>query len=399
MKPDEIRHLLGGYATGTLTPEEQQLLFEAALADQDLFDSLMREQALKEALETPAVRRELIAALDAKPSWWRRLTAGVRWPYPVAGVAALAAAAITVVVIVRQTPPQTPVASIARDESPKPAATVAAPKLEARAPARVPPPAPSTKPAQSVAAVETPRAAEPAPQPVSAVGGPSGGVIGGIIGGVIGGAPPPPPPPPRANEQRESAQPAKQAAPREPVVAPAATAADSTQFRAPVLAASTGSPRARELYDQPAAGAARAKRAMPGFRAISPAAVAPLGFRYVAETHRLTVESNADSTLYLFRRLASGDWAPLTPGGLSLKARTPVTPPFSKADVAAPAPKAIAILYRSPSTALAQSGPDLTEAIEQLRRSTAPPLAGSSEGSVYAVSTGSGPLVVPLDIP
>ena len=43
-----IQKLLGGYATGTLTPEEQQLLFEAALSDQELFDALAREQSLRD---------------------------------------------------------------------------------------------------------------------------------------------------------------------------------------------------------------------------------------------------------------------------------------------------------------------------------------------------------------
>ena len=44
MSPEDIKKLLGGYATGTLTTEEQQALFAAALEDQELFDSLAREQ-------------------------------------------------------------------------------------------------------------------------------------------------------------------------------------------------------------------------------------------------------------------------------------------------------------------------------------------------------------------
>ena len=81
--PDEVRALLGGYATGTLTPEEQQRLFDAALQDQDLFDELAREQALKEAFDDPAVRRELLEVLD-RPSWRDRFAAWLRWPIPVA---------------------------------------------------------------------------------------------------------------------------------------------------------------------------------------------------------------------------------------------------------------------------------------------------------------------------
>jgi hypothetical protein len=64
MRPEEIRKLLGGYATGTLTPEEQQALFAAAMEDQDLFDALAREQALRDLLRDPAARGELLSALD-----------------------------------------------------------------------------------------------------------------------------------------------------------------------------------------------------------------------------------------------------------------------------------------------------------------------------------------------
>ena len=39
MNREDIQKLLGGYATGTLTPEEQQALFSAALEDQELFDA------------------------------------------------------------------------------------------------------------------------------------------------------------------------------------------------------------------------------------------------------------------------------------------------------------------------------------------------------------------------
>ena len=56
MSPEDIKKLLGGYATGTLTAEEQQALFAAALEDQELFDALAREQALRDLLSDPASR-------------------------------------------------------------------------------------------------------------------------------------------------------------------------------------------------------------------------------------------------------------------------------------------------------------------------------------------------------
>ncbi len=61
------RGLLGGYATGTLSEDERRLLFEVAMEDQEIFDELGREQALKEMLETPGVRDRLAAALGPAP--------------------------------------------------------------------------------------------------------------------------------------------------------------------------------------------------------------------------------------------------------------------------------------------------------------------------------------------
>lgn len=72
MSREDIARLLGGYATGTLTPEEQQALFAAALEDQALFDELAREQALRDVLREPAARGQLLAALEDRPRWYRR---------------------------------------------------------------------------------------------------------------------------------------------------------------------------------------------------------------------------------------------------------------------------------------------------------------------------------------
>ena len=67
MKPEDARKLLGGYATGTLSVEERKALFEAALADQELFNAVADEEALRELLADPAYRRELVAELREKP--------------------------------------------------------------------------------------------------------------------------------------------------------------------------------------------------------------------------------------------------------------------------------------------------------------------------------------------
>lgn len=57
-------HLLGGYATNTLTDEEKRQLFEAALNDQTLFDALADEEALKVMLADPEARQRILASLQ-----------------------------------------------------------------------------------------------------------------------------------------------------------------------------------------------------------------------------------------------------------------------------------------------------------------------------------------------
>jgi hypothetical protein len=90
MTREEVRKLLGGYATGTLTEAEQAVLFAMALEDQELFDELGREQALRDLMRDPAAKAEMLAALDAageRRAWWqmRPLMAGLA----MAGVAVL----------------------------------------------------------------------------------------------------------------------------------------------------------------------------------------------------------------------------------------------------------------------------------------------------------------------
>ena len=97
MSPQEIKKLLGGYATGTLTAEEQQALFAAALEDQELFDALAREQSLRDLLRDPAARAELLGALDAPArrfGFWQWLRRPV-----VAGLATACVLAIAVIAV------------------------------------------------------------------------------------------------------------------------------------------------------------------------------------------------------------------------------------------------------------------------------------------------------------
>ncbi len=89
MSERNLEKLLGGFAADTLTPDEQQQLYSAALQDQELFNSLADEQGLKELLADPVVRRRLLQALektrsttDRNPtSWldWFRRPSGLAW--------------------------------------------------------------------------------------------------------------------------------------------------------------------------------------------------------------------------------------------------------------------------------------------------------------------------------
>ena len=53
MKDEDIQNLLGGFATDTLTDRERELLFTASLTNQELFNALADDQALREFLAIP----------------------------------------------------------------------------------------------------------------------------------------------------------------------------------------------------------------------------------------------------------------------------------------------------------------------------------------------------------
>src|SRR5580658_104270 len=125
MTQDEIRKLLGGYASNELTADERRILFEAALEDQELFNALEKEDALRELLEDPVTRDQVRRALESpvatksRPSFWSR-----RWAF---GVAIPAVMAVIVIVIMnragapRLIAPPVEIASTPMAPSPKPA--------------------------------------------------------------------------------------------------------------------------------------------------------------------------------------------------------------------------------------------------------------------------------------
>ena len=161
MTRDEIRGLIGGYATGSLTEAERKALFEAALEDQELFDELAREQALKELLDEPGVKARMLAALAPRPRpMWARA-----WVWAAAG--SFAVAAIAGIVLLKTPPQQEKTQEIAQATAP--AAPVPPPIV---APAAVPPPVVLNQAAPAVPAPalkKTPPPAEPA-APVASQG-------------------------------------------------------------------------------------------------------------------------------------------------------------------------------------------------------------------------------------
>jgi len=107
---DDILDLLGRYATGSLTEEERQRLFDAALNDEELFEELAREQELKMLLDQPGARGRMIRALDPP----RRKTA---WIF---GIAATVAMSVAIMIILRRPSPKPTPVSVARVAPPAP---------------------------------------------------------------------------------------------------------------------------------------------------------------------------------------------------------------------------------------------------------------------------------------
>ena len=100
MSEHDLEKLLGGFAANTLTPEERSRLYTAALQDQQLFNALADEQALKELLADPDVRRRLLQALQqpgaSESGWARPWWAWFRKPAGLAFAGGLAAAVFAI---------------------------------------------------------------------------------------------------------------------------------------------------------------------------------------------------------------------------------------------------------------------------------------------------------------
>src|SRR3954470_4992246 len=103
MTDEDIRKLLGGYATHTLSATEEKALFEAALHDEKLFAALADEQALREMLDDPGNRAAMLRALEppVRSQWFR-------WMAPLSLAAGLVVIA-SVVYVFQRAPVEAPV--------------------------------------------------------------------------------------------------------------------------------------------------------------------------------------------------------------------------------------------------------------------------------------------------
>ena len=213
MSRDEVQKLLGGYATGTLTPEERAALFEAALDDQDLFDQLAREQPLADLFADSTARAQLLAALEERPQPWYKRWAS--WGVPALATALIVAGVAVWRVSQNAARPvevakvEAPVAATAPRSEPvdTPLPTNAAPKPHMPAPPvaarrqaqaeNVPVDALKNEvkkeadaaPAQAAGSLGQPAAA-PVPAPPLPQASSGARAMMGASGGVIGGVPP-----------------------------------------------------------------------------------------------------------------------------------------------------------------------------------------------------------------
>ncbi|MGD0132831.1 MAG: DUF4384 domain-containing protein [Bryobacteraceae bacterium] len=110
MTQEEIRKLLGGYATDALSADERRMLFEAALEDQELFNALQNEDALRELLADPVSRAQVRQALEPSKS----TRAGFAWRRWLWGVAMPAVVAVIVIALMNRARTPEPVEQLAR---------------------------------------------------------------------------------------------------------------------------------------------------------------------------------------------------------------------------------------------------------------------------------------------
>lgn len=168
MSKEEIRKLLGGYSSNTLTESERKALFEAALEDQEVFNALQQEQALKSLLDDPATRAQVRQALEQQPSGRQMAGTRMRW-WAWGGAASAAVVAALLFVVFRPNPARLgePPVQIARPgKAPSPLVPDEQFTVETTSP-KEPPPRETQSTSTAVARNSLPSAPEAAPPPIT----------------------------------------------------------------------------------------------------------------------------------------------------------------------------------------------------------------------------------------
>jgi hypothetical protein len=172
---DDVRKLLGGYATGTLSDEEKQLLYDAALNDDKLFAALADEHALKELLDDSTVRAQLLRATE-EPKF--SLGGAFREWFDRPKAKALVATGAVLLAIIAFNTSRQPV-----EEKPQQVAEVRIPAQPPPPVVEVPAPRLARKAAKPKVQRDEPAVVQQAPAPAaSAAPTTSGGVVGGVVG-------------------------------------------------------------------------------------------------------------------------------------------------------------------------------------------------------------------------
>jgi hypothetical protein len=169
---DEIRKLLGGYASGTLTEEERAQLYQAALDDPAVFEVMADEQPLRDLLEDSSHRAELLAAVQHRPfsmaaslrDWFERPKSKV---LVALGVVALVAIGVKQMTELHEGSQPRQVAQVLRPPEPAPRVEPQQPAVPETAPV-TPAPAPKRKAAAPAAASAPFRDEAPPPPPPTA---------------------------------------------------------------------------------------------------------------------------------------------------------------------------------------------------------------------------------------
>lgn len=198
---DEIRRLLGGYASGSLTEEEREQLYQAALEDPAVFEAMADEQPLRDLLDDPSHRAELLAAVQERPfsmtsalrDWFERPKSKV---IAALGVVALVAIGVKQVSEMREASRPREVAQVLRPvPSTVPNET---PRELPATPQQQPAPAPRREAAPVEKRKAAPSAAQSAPAPQAETGEPAARFEAPAP--ALAAAPPPPPPQPKAEK-------------------------------------------------------------------------------------------------------------------------------------------------------------------------------------------------------